>query len=248
MPNEATDGLAPSVLDSVSGEVRAGSYELPPASDENSTQTNREFGLASFYRSLIFTQGDNAGPKTGNWCLQKEMVQTQMSNEATDGLAPSGFDHFSGAVRADSRVFPSTSEEDPKRETAGSDSRRAREAWCSRSRILHAQIPTRLLTLPLKTFRTKWYRSGSPHSIFHRGPLRHLSWTTRHILARSSIGWPKRPSFSKTIEQWGSSCRGLVQTHANASVEVCTTLTPLLGTGRSKMPCYLELNSRRMQR
>ena len=98
-----------------------------------------------------------------------------------------GFCHFSGAVRADSRVFPPTSKEDPRRETAGSDSRRASEAWCSRTGTLQARIPKRLLTLLSNTPQTKWCRSDSPHPIFHRGPLCRLSWTTCHILARSSF-------------------------------------------------------------
>ena len=42
-------------------------------------------------------------------------LQTQMSNEATDGLAQSAFDHFSGVVRAGSCMFSPTSEEDPRR-------------------------------------------------------------------------------------------------------------------------------------
>ena len=82
-----------------------------------------------------------------------------MSNEATDGLSRSVFDHFSGAVREDSRVVPPASEEDPRRETVGSHSRCApevwrssketqqthgTEAWCSRTRAevwIHAQPP-----------------------------------------------------------------------------------------------------------
>ena len=50
---------------------------------------------------------------------------------------PTGWDHrflaiFLGALRADSWGFPPTSEEDPRRKTAGSDSIRACEAWCPR--------------------------------------------------------------------------------------------------------------------
>ena len=79
-----------------------------------------------------------------------------------------GFCYFSGAVRADCRVFPPTSEEDPRQETTGADSRRAPEAWCSQTGTLEAQIPTWLLTLVSNTPQTKWCYSGSPHPIFHR--------------------------------------------------------------------------------
>ena len=36
-------------------------------------------------------------PRAENWCSQKRTLQTQISNETIDGLAPSVFDHFSGA-------------------------------------------------------------------------------------------------------------------------------------------------------
>ena len=47
----------------------------------------------------------------------------------------------------------------------------------------------------------------------------------------------------------GLSCHHLTPTHTNAPVEACATLTPLLGTGRSKMSCYLAImpNLRRTQ-
>ena len=64
-----------------------------------------------------------------------------MSNEATDGLAPSVFDHTLGAIRADSCVFLPMSEEGLMRVTTGSDSRRAPEARCSCNGISQAQLP-----------------------------------------------------------------------------------------------------------
>ena len=144
-------------------------------------------------------------------CSQKGTLQTQMSNEATNGLAPSVFDHFSGAVRACSCVFPPTSEEDPKQETTGSDSRHLPEVWCSRERTTRAQSAeawcSRTETLHAKNFNTACNPSleystdkvalfwQPPHPIFHSGPLRRLTWTTCYILARSSIRWPKRPGF-----------------------------------------------------
>ena len=73
-------------------------------------------------------RGHYPAQRVEDWCSLKGTLQTQMSNEATNGLEPSVFDNFLGAVRADSRMFPPTSEEDPRLETAGSDSRRAPEA------------------------------------------------------------------------------------------------------------------------
>ena len=166
--NEATDGLAPLVLDSFLGATRAASYEFPPASEEDPRRETA--GWDSHYASEAgySRKGTLQAQSAEHWCSQKGTLQTQMSNKATDGLAPSVFDHFSGAVRANSRVFPPMSEEDPRRETAGSDSRRAPEAWCSRTETLQAQIPTRLLTLLSTTSQTEFCRSGSPYPIFHR--------------------------------------------------------------------------------
>ena len=84
-------------------------------------------------------------------------VQRGYRRVATVGLC-----HFSGAVRADYRAFPPTSEEDPRQETAGSDSRRAPEVWCSQTRTLQTHIPTRPLTFLSNTPQTKWCCSGSP--------------------------------------------------------------------------------------
>ena len=59
-----------------------------------------------------------------------------MSNEATDGLAPSVLDSFSGAAMAASYEFLPASEEDPRQETPGSDSHFAPETWYSRKGTL----------------------------------------------------------------------------------------------------------------
>ena len=40
-----------------------------------------------------------------------------------------------------------------------------------------------------------------PRPIFRSGRLRRLASTSCHILARSSVWWPERPRFSKTIAQ-----------------------------------------------
>ena len=94
--------------------------------------------------------------------------------------------NFAAAVRADSCFFLPTSEEDPRHETACSDSRRAPEAWCSWTGTMQAHIPTRLLTLLSNTPQTKECSSGSPHPIIHRGPLRVCrGW--RAVLLRGAV-------------------------------------------------------------
>ena len=160
-----------------------------------------------------------------------------------------GVCHFSGVVRADSRAFPPTSEERPEARNHGFGF-----PSCSRGLVfpdgdIAGPNPNTTFDPSLEYSADKVVLFWQPHPIFHRGPLRRLPLTTCHLLARSSTWWPKRPGFSETIEQWGSSCRRLVQANANASVEACATLTPVLGTGRSKTPCDLAPtpNSRRIQ-
>ena len=75
------------------------------------------------------SKGDITGPNCRGLVFQEG---TEISNEATNGLAPSVLDTFSGAARAVSYVFPPASEKDPRRETPGLDSHFAPEAWCSR--------------------------------------------------------------------------------------------------------------------
>ena len=132
---------------------------------------NRGFGPASCSRDLVFLRGTLLARRAEDWCSQRAALQTQMPNEATDGLAPSGFGLFSGAVRADSRGFSPTSEEDPRRQTAGSNSRRAPEAWCTRTGALQRQIPAWLFTLLSKTPPTEWCYSGNPYLIFTLVPF-----------------------------------------------------------------------------
>ena len=87
----------------------------------------------------MFLRGTLQTPSAEDWCSQTGTLQTQMSNEATDGLAPSVLDYFSGTARAAFHEFPPASEEDPRGETAGSDSHLAPEAWRSRNGTLQAQ-------------------------------------------------------------------------------------------------------------
>ena len=84
-------------------------------------------------------RGTLQAQRAEDWCSQRGTLQTQMPNEATDGLAPSVLYSFSGAMRAASYEFPPASEEGSRRETAGLDSHHAPEDWCSRTGTLQAQ-------------------------------------------------------------------------------------------------------------
>ena len=87
----------------------------------------------------MFLRGTLQAQRTEDWCSQRGKLQTQMSNEAPDGLARSVLDSLSGAARAVSYEFPPTSKEDARQETPGSDSHLAPEAWCSLKGTLQAQ-------------------------------------------------------------------------------------------------------------
>ena len=91
-----------------------------------------------------------------------------MPNEVTDGLAPSMLDSFSGAVRSATYEFQPASEEDPMRETAGSDSHLPPEAWCSRKRTLQAQRAEDLCFLKgkLQTHMSNEATDGLASSVF----------------------------------------------------------------------------------
>ena len=80
----------------------------------------------------MFLRGTLQAQRAEDWCSQRGALQTQMPNEATDGLSSSVLDSFSGVVRAASYEFPPACEEDPGQKTAGLDSHLAPEAWCSR--------------------------------------------------------------------------------------------------------------------
>ena len=100
---------------------------------------NRVFRLTSCSRGLVFLTGTLQAQRGKSWCSHRMTLQTQMPNEATDGLAPSVWDSFSGATKAAYYECPPASEEDSSRETPGSDSPLASEAWCSRKGTLQAQ-------------------------------------------------------------------------------------------------------------
>ena len=85
------------------------------------------------------SEGTLQAQRAEGWCSQRGTLHTQKPNVTTDRLAPSVLESFSGAVEAASHEFPSASEEDSRRETAGSDSHLAPEAWCSHKETLQAR-------------------------------------------------------------------------------------------------------------
>ena len=192
-------------------------------------------------------QGDTTGPKSRGLVFPEgDIADPQMSNEATDGLAPSVFAIFRAQLARILALFHQRAKKDPRRETTGSDSRRAPEAWCSRTGTLQPQIPTRLFTLLSDTPQTTWCYSGRPHPIFHPSSFAvddvPYSCADQYIMA-------KKTSLFQDHREVGLIMSSHSLTHVNASVEACATLIPVLGTGRSKTPCCLAptLNSRRIQ-
>ena len=67
MPNEATNGLAPSVLDFLSGAARAASYEFPPASEVDPRQETLGLDSHLALEAWCFRKGTLQAiePKTG---------------------------------------------------------------------------------------------------------------------------------------------------------------------------------------
>ena len=99
---------------------------------------NKRIGPESRHRGFGLVGTPYAQP-ADDWCSQWGTLQTLMPNEVTDGLALSMLDSFSGVVRTASYEFTPVIEDDPRRETTGSDSYYAPEAWCSRKEKLQAQ-------------------------------------------------------------------------------------------------------------
>ena len=165
-----------------------GGVQRVPTSERGGPEARHPgFGLASCSRGLVLPQEDTTGQKSRRLVFPEgDIADPQMSNEATNGLALSVCAIVWASSEQILALFRQRAKKDPRRDTTGPDSRRAPEAWCSRTGILQAQIRTRLSTLLSNTPQTKWCYSGSPYPIFHRGPLRSLTWTTCHILARSS--------------------------------------------------------------
>ena len=70
-------------------------------------------------------------PRTG--VPEGDIADPQMSNEATDGLAPSVFAIFRAQLERIILFFRQRAKKDRRQDTTGSDSRHAPDAWCSRT-------------------------------------------------------------------------------------------------------------------
>ena len=128
MSNEATDGLAPSVLDSFSGEARAASYEFPPASEEDPRRENPGSDSHLAPEAWCSRKRKLQAQRAEDWCSQKGKFQTHKCPTRLPTGWHIRFLPFSGAVREDSRGFPPKSEERPEARNHGCGSRLAAEA------------------------------------------------------------------------------------------------------------------------
>ena len=84
----------PWVSDSFSGAVRAASYEFPPASEEDPRLETAGEDSHHAPEAWCSRNGILQAQRAQDWCFPKETLQTQISNEATEGLAPSVFAIF----------------------------------------------------------------------------------------------------------------------------------------------------------
>ena len=76
MPNEATAGLAPSVLDSFLGAARAASYEWPPASEGNLRRETSSSDTHLAPEAWCSRKGTLQAHRAYAWCSQKGTLQT----------------------------------------------------------------------------------------------------------------------------------------------------------------------------
>ena len=114
MPNEATDVLAPSVLDSFLGAARAACFESPPASEEDPRRETPGSDSQLAPEAWCSRKGILQAQRTEEWCSQQGTLQTHRNvQRGYRRVGIVGFCFFSGAVRADSRAFPPTIEERP---------------------------------------------------------------------------------------------------------------------------------------
>ena len=160
-----------------------------------------------------------------------------------------GFCHFSGAVKADSRAFPPTSEERPEARNHGFGF-----ASCSRGLV----FPDGDIAGPNSNtvFDPSLEYSTDKVVLFWQPPSYFPPWSPSSFAVddvpcscAEQYMMAEKTRFFPDHRAVGLIMSSLVQAHANASVEACATLTPVLGTGRSKTPCYLAPtpNSRRIQ-
>ena len=113
MSNKATDGLAPSVLDSLSGAARAAFYEFPPSSEDDPRRDSPGSDSHLAPEAWCSRKGTLQARRAEDWCSQKGTLQTHKCPTRLPTGGTVGLSHFSGAVRADSCAFPPASEGRP---------------------------------------------------------------------------------------------------------------------------------------
>ena len=73
---EATDGLAPSVLDDFSCAARAASYEFPAASEEDPRRKRPSSDSHLAPEAWCFRDGTLQAQRAEAWCSEKGTLQT----------------------------------------------------------------------------------------------------------------------------------------------------------------------------
>ena len=185
MSNEATDGFAPSVLDSFSGAVREAPHDFPSAVSRTSVEKTRVRTRILLPSPGAHAREHTTGVKSRALVFRgKYIADPQLCNKATDRLAPWGFD----ILRAHLDRILAFSINEERRRSEARDRWFEFESYSRRlfpwRRTLQAQIPTGVLILLSNTPQSSVVAAASH---LHRGPPPRLSQTTCHIVARSRI-------------------------------------------------------------
>ena len=121
MSYEATEGLAPSVLDYISGAARAAFYEFSLLSEEDPRRENPGSHSHLAPEAWCSGKGTLQAQRAEGWCSQKRTLQTHnMFNEAINGLAPAVFDIVRAQLDWILSRFRQRAKKRPTRETTGS--------------------------------------------------------------------------------------------------------------------------------
>ena len=186
MPNEATDGLAPSVLDSFPGAARAASHEFPPASEEDSRREPRVRTLNLLPRPGDPARGHYRFKRAEDGCSRRGHCRPTNVQRGYRRAGTVGFCHFSAQLERILVLFGEKSEERPKARYHGFGF-----ASCSQGLVLPdgdiAGTNSNTAFDPSLKYPThKVVLFWQPPFYVHHGPLRRLPWTTCHIILRSS--------------------------------------------------------------
>ena len=131
-----TDGLAPVVsVGLFFGCSTAASYEFPPASKGDPKRETA--GLDSHHVPVVWRshKGTLQARRAKDWCSQRRHCRPNCPTRLPMGWHRPGLTIVWTKAERILAFFPTIREEDPRPETAGSDSHRAHDAWCSREAI-----------------------------------------------------------------------------------------------------------------